>query len=568
MNGPRSTARSSLGRRLRSNKTLKTDLRSVPFAFVNARIVTLDSEHAEASAVAVEGGKIASVGSDREVLRSAGKRTRLWDLRGAVVLPGFTDCHMHLITYGFELLSANLKQARSIGEIQNSLRKKAARIEPGKWVLGYGWDQEKVEEHRFPSRFDLDAAVPDRPVCIFRICGHMCAVNSEALRCANITAMTTPPIGGVIDRDSKNEPIGLLRDNAMNLVLDVMPAPDDREVRHAASLAIKHSVRAGLTAVHCVVDEPQQIRVLQAMSSADELALRIYLLIPAKWLASAQTMGISTGFGNDTLRIQAIKIFTDGSLGAHTAALEEPYSDMPTTSGVLIYDQDELNAIVESAAHQGFQVAVHAIGDRAIAMALSAIEYANSTVPHSAELRHRIEHLSVLNAELINRIRRVKIIASVQPHFKVSDTWVVRRVGAHRAQPVYALRSLEKCSVTMIGGSDCPVETIQPLKGIHAAANEVSKNYGEQVSQRTAVEMFTKNAAYATHKEKLTGTIEVGKLADLVVLDRNPLDVDPVEIRKIKILATIVGGRVVYASKMFRRMLFTSGRRRRLQKRH
>jgi predicted amidohydrolase YtcJ len=505
------------------------------------------------------------LGRDREVLRFIGKKMPIWNLHGAVVLPGFTDCHMHLVTYGFELLSANLKGARSIVEIQDAVRKQAENADSSKWVLGYGWDQEKLKEHRFPNRFDLDGAVPDRPVITFRVCGHMCAVNTQALRSANITAATTPPIGGVIDRDDKGDPVGLLRENAMNLVLDVAPAPDDREVRRAVSLAMKRAIRAGLTAVHCVIDEPQHVRVLQDMKRADELKLRIYLLIPDKWLASAETMGLSTGFGNDVLRIQGVKIFTDGSLGAQTAALEEPYSDAPETSGVLIHRQDELDALVESVARQGLQATVHAIGDRAIAMALSAIENANREVSSSAGLRHRIEHVSVLNPELMQRMKHAKIIASVQPHFKVSDAWVPQRVGAHRAKLVYALQSLRRRCMS-IGGSDCPVEPIDPLEGIQAAVAKVSESYGEQVSPRAAVEMFTKNAAYATHEEKSKGSIEIGKVADLVVLDRNPLQVGTDEISKIKVLATIVGGRIVYASEAFRDMQLRSGRDRRAQR--
>jgi predicted amidohydrolase YtcJ len=317
-----------------------------------------------------------------------------------------------------------------------------------------------------------------------------------------------------------------------------------------------------LTSVHCVIDQPQHVRVLQAMKRAGELRLRVYLLITDEWLDSAVKMGISTGLGDEMLRIQSVKIFTDGSLGARTASLEKPYSDAPDTAGVTIHTQDELNALVEKAAGHGLQVAIHAIGDRAIGMALTAIENANLTVPNSDRLRHRVEHASVLNRGLIDRIRRSKVVASVQPHFIVSDPWVPDRVGRERAKLVYPLKSLAKIGPTLVGGSDCPIEPIDPLEGLYAAVASAPEGYGERVNAQTAVEMFTRNAAYATHEEKLKGTIEEGKIADLVVLDRDPLQVPPEEIRSISVLATIVGGKLVYASRRFRAMQTSSAQRR------
>ena len=484
-----------------------------------------------------------------------GEDIPIWNLDGAAVLPGFTDCHTHLVGYGLELFDADLRKARSISEIQHILRRQAQKTEAGTWVLGHGWDQERLEERRFPNRLDLDAAVSDRPTCIFRICEHVCVVNTTALLLAKITAGTTSPSGGVIDHDSKTgEPTGVLRENAMNLVLGIIPARDDRELRRATLLAIRKAVAAGLTSVHCIVDQPQHVLVLHTMNRAGELRVRIYLLITDEWLSPVAEMGISTGFGDDMLRIQAVKIFADGSLGARTAALETPYSDAPDTTGVLIHSQDQLNARVEMTARHGLQAAIHAIGDRAIGMALAAIEKANLTIPQSNRLRHRIEHASVLNRSLVKRIKRAKITASVQPHFVVSDGWVPERVGPERAKLVYPLKTLTKSGANVVAGSDCPIEPIDPLEGICAAATSTSRGYGESVDAETAVEMFTKNAAYATHEEKTKGTIEEGKMADLVVLDRDPLRVPPEEIRHINVLATVVGGRLVYASKRFRTM--------------
>jgi hypothetical protein len=542
-------------------ETSRISHRDVDTIFLNARILTLDSRRPRPQALAIEHEHVVRIGTNQEILSIAGRNTHVWDLHGAVVLPGFTDCHTHLVNYGIELFGANLRKSTSIAEIQSTLTKQAQKTRPGGWVLGYGWDQEKLDEQRFPNRIDLDGAVPDRPACIFRICGHICVVNSVALQLAHISRATTPPIGGVIDhQDETGEPTGVLRENAMELALSRIPALDDRELRKAITLAMHKAISAGLTSIHCIVDQPQHVHVLQSMNRAGELRARIYILIPDDWISRAAELGISTGFGDDMLRIQAVKIFTDGSLGARTAALETPYSDAPDTQGVQIHPQDELNSIVESASRNGFQVAIHAIGDRAIAMALTAIENTRLAVPQSDKLRHRIEHASVLNPDLIKRIRQAKVIASVQPHFIPSDPWVPARVGLERAKFVYALKSLMDSGATVVGGSDCPVEPIDPLEGISAAVTSATKDYGERVEARDALEMFTKNAAYATHEEKLKGTIHDGKIADLVVLDHDPLQIPPEEIRKITVLATVVGGRVAYASKKFRAMKASNGR--------
>jgi len=557
----RSTTRRATTNTVTRRKTSANPQRTADTIFLNAQIITLDRVRLQVQALAIEHGHIAKIGTDREVLSVAGRNTETWNLDGATVLPGFTDCHTHLVGYGIQLHGGNLRKATSISEIQSILRKQAEKTPPGTWVLGYGWDQEKLNERRFPNRHDLDAVVFDRPACITRVCEHICTANSPALQLANITRTTTPPIGGVIDRDETGEPTGVLRENAMGLVLSHIPAVDGAELRKAISLAMHKAVSAGLTSIHCIVDQPQHVRALQAMSRAGELGARIYVLIPDEWLGPASEIGISTGFGDEMLRIQAIKVFTDGSLGARTAALESPYSDSPDTRGVLIHSQDKLNSIIESASRQGFQIAIHAIGDHAIAMALTAIEKARDVVPQCDKLRHRIEHVAVLNPDLIKRIKQAKVIASVQPRFIPSDSWVPARVGRERAKLVYPLRSLLRSGATVVGGSDCPVEPIDPLEGISAAVTSATRDYGEHIDAQAAIELFTKNAAYATHEEKLKGTIHEGKVADLVVLDRDPLKVPPEQIRQIKVLATIVDGRIMYGSKRFQAMRTSNGRR-------
>jgi predicted amidohydrolase YtcJ len=561
LSGRRSTSLSSAKRSKTTKKTNKISHGQADTVFLNADIVTLDSERPRAEALAIEHDRIAKIGTNQDALSAARADAHIWNLHGTAVLPGFTDCHTHLVNYGIELYGANLRKATSISKIQDLLRKQAQNTRSGAWVLGYGWDQERLDERRYPTRSDLDAAVSDKPVCIYRICGHMCVVNTVALQIAGVTKETAPAAGGVIDRDPETgEPTGVLRENAMELVGSNIPLPNERELRRAISLAMHKAASAGLTSIHCIVDQPQHLRALHSMNQAGELQARIHVLIPNDWLSSAEELGLSTGFGDEMLRIEGVKIFTDGSLGARTAALESPYSDAPDTQGVLIHSQDRLNAIVESASRQGFQVAIHAIGDRAIAMALTAIENVKLTVPQSQRLRHRIEHVSVLTPDLISRIKRAGIIASVQPHFIPSDRWVPARVGAERAKLVYALRSLVESGAKVVAGSDCPVEPIDPLEGISAAVGSATEEYGERLGIETAIEIFTKNAAYATHEERLKGTIHEGKTADLVVLDQDPLKTPPERMHKIRVLATIVGGKVVFSSKRFLSMKASSER--------
>jgi predicted amidohydrolase YtcJ len=303
------------------------------------------------------------------------------------------------VSYGIQLYGANLRKTTSVSQIQRLLREQVEKTPPGKWVLGYGWDQERLNERRFPNRHDLDAVISDKPAFITRVCEHIGVANSVALELANITRRTAPPIGGIIDHDQTGEPTGVLRENAMALVLSHVPALVGKELRRATSLAMEKAVSAGLTSVHCIVDDPEHVRTLQSMKLTGELLVRIYVLIPDDWLGSAVQVGISTGFGDEMLRIQGIKVFTDGSLGGRTAALESPYSDSPDAQGVLIHSQDQLNSIVESASRQGFQVAIHAIGDHAIAMALTAIENANER--ELSPQFNRISYLLTCGCQLV-----------------------------------------------------------------------------------------------------------------------------------------------------------------------
>lgn len=514
---------------------------------LNANVVTLNPKQPRAQAIAVKNGRIVAVGSNCEVGRYVDGETRVIDAAGRTVTPGFIDCHVHMTSFGQQLQSLDLRNVKSIEEMKEKIREYVDE-NPGKnWVLGGRWDHERFVEKRFPTRWDLDEAVSDKPIFLTRVCGHVGVANTKALELAGITKTTMVP-GGRIDLDEESgEPNGVLRENALELIWRVVPKPTIAELEEACVKACQKAAEEGLTSVHWIIDSAWELHTLQKLHREGRLPLRVYLGVPAKLLDEAIRLGLSTGFGNDMLKLGFIKIFADGSLGARTAALKEPYSDMPETSGMLLLSQRKLNNLILRAHRAGWQVAVHAIGDKAIESALKAFSKAFKKHP-SENHRHRIEHCSVLNPELIRWIKRLRLIASIQPHFIVSDFWVVNRVGANRARWVYPFKTMLKAGIVVASGSDCPVEPISPLLGIWAAVTR--KDFGEErLTVEEALKTYTLNAAYASFDEEVKGTIEIGKFADLVVLSDDLFRVPPDKIREVKVDMTIVGGRVVYERK-------------------
>lgn len=544
MSGRRKSRSSSqYGRRSRRSKPdLRAGLVFPTHVLFNGNIITMNKNQPSAEALAIHDEKIVAVGSNKEVLSIVSPQTKITDLKGATVLPGFIDCHIHLIEYGLSLGGIDCRRVRSINELKRLVAGRTTGT--GEWILGRGWDQEKFEENRYPTRADLDQVSPLNPVILTRVCGHICVANSAALREAGVDRNTPNPEGGLIDRDSDGEPTGILRENAVDLVNRVVPTPGLEAYVKATTEACQMALQAGLTTVHCIVTSDMELQALSKLHLERRLQLRFYVFIPASQLAGATTLGLRSGFGDDMLRIGGVKIFTDGSLGARTAALEEPYSDDPTTRGVAIYTQEQLNDVVAEAHLAGFQTAIHAIGDRAIGMALDAIEEARRRFP-TKNLRHRIEHASVLTEDLIRRMKKLNVLAVVQPHFIVSDYWVHERLGHKRSELAYPFQSLVRSGVSVVGSSDCPVEPLSPLSGITAAINRPGSK--EALSLEQAIELYTRSAAYASYEENWKGTIEPGKLADLVVLEKDPGKVPPEMIQEIKVLATIVGGRTQYA---------------------
>jgi len=513
---------------------------------INGKVITMNPSQPIAQAVAINAGRVVAVGSDTEIKQRIGKTTKIVDLRGKPLVPGFTDSHVHMADFGLSLSRINFRGVTSIKIMQKLLQDKVNKSPKGKWILGRGWDQERFQEKRYPTRWDLDKVSPDNPVAFTRVCGHIGVANSKALEIAGVSKNTRAPSTGQIDRDSKSgEPTGILREAVYDVILDSVPKPNEAELTEACVLACEKAVEAGLTSVHWIVGDAMEISILQKLKKQGKLPIRVYLLVPAALLRFYAKAGLCTGFGDDMLRLGGVKIFADGSMGARTAALEKPYSDEKTASGMLCLSEDELTKMIKDAQQAGFQVCVHAIGDKAISTVLNAFESASRGKCDNF-WRHRIEHASVLSKQLIKRLRNLGLITSVQPHFIISDFWVEARLGSARAKWAHPFKTLIENNILMIGGSDCPVELVDPLLGVYALAARESLPE-QRVSVEEALKVYTLNAAYASFEEDTKGSIEPGKLADFAVLSQNPLTTSPKKIKDIRIEMTIVGGKTVFS---------------------
>ena len=514
----------------------------------NANIRTMNKKKPKAEAIAIKNSKIVAIGSDTEILKLKNNKTKAIDLDGKTALPGFVDCHVHMGTYARTLEEIGLRDIASMKQLLRKLKQAEKQKPPGVWIVARGFDQEKFREKRVPNRFDLDKAVSNHPLLITRVCGHLKVANSKALSLAGITKHTKLSEGGKIEKDPKTgEPTGVLLENAVNLVTGVMHKPSDDELLRIYSQAYQKATEKGLTSIHCMIENLTDIRIIQELRRQKKLKIRIHIMIPIEHFDELVESEISTHFNDDRVKIGGIKIFADGSLGAHTAALHEPYADDKTTRGILIYSPEKLEALFEKVHSAGFQLAVHAIGDLAIETVLSALEKVLKKKPKK-DHRHRIEHASVLNEGLIERMCRFGVIASVQPLFVVSDFWASKRLGRRRARWTYPFKSLVKSGAVACAGSDCPIEPIDPLLGVWAAV--ARKNFPrERLSVDEAIRMYTVNAAFASHEEMIRGSIKLGKLADLTILSKDPYSVEPDSIRNISVEMTIIDGEIVYARK-------------------
>ncbi len=522
--------------------------------FYNAVVWTGAAEPAGSppSALALWRDRIMAVGSDQQVLDHRGGTTELLDLQGGFLMPGFIDNHTHFVDGGFQLLGLDLRSARDEREFAERIGQRASQLEPGVWILGGDWDHEAWPSRQIPQRALIDSATPRTPVFVTRLDGHMGLANSLALQLAGITSATPDPPGGQIVRESDGSPTGMLKDAAMDLVFRVIPERSDSEIRRAIEAALREAGRLGVTTVNAMTNF-REVRIFQQLDREKELTVRIYAITPLPDYQRLERAGLERAFGGDTLWVGAVKAFVDGSLGSTTAWFHEPYLDAPSTSGLPSgnwFPEGNLRRLILSADAAGLQLAIHAIGDRANDELLDIFQEVGRREP-TRPRRFRIEHAQHLTRAAIERLAGLGVIASMQPYHAIDDgRWAEKRIGPERIQTTYAFRSLLDAGVLVTFGSDWTVAPLNPLLGVYAAVTRRTldgRNPNgwvpqEKIEVEEALACYTRNSAYAIFQEHRLGTLEAGKLADLVVLSANPFQVAPAELENIRVVQTWVGG--------------------------
>ncbi|HEC33837.1 MAG TPA: amidohydrolase [Chloroflexi bacterium] len=524
----------------------------------NGRFFTQAPDLPWAAAVAIRGARILAAGSDDEIRALAGPDARSIDLGGRLVLPGLTDAHFHFRDWALGLRRLALAGAESLADLRERLAQRAEETPPGEWILGQGWNESRWPEPRMPTRADLDDVAPHHPVILWRSDLHLAVANSQALQRASITGDTPDPPKGIIDRDESGEPTGVLRDLAINMVSDIIPPPTEEETVEAMREGLTVLHRLGLTGVHDQrimggADGPLAFHAYQNLQASGDLALRLWMSIPSERLDEAVALGLRSGFGDDYLRVGHVKAFSDGGQGARTAWMLEPYEDTGDC-GMPLTPMEEIAAIVRKADRAGLAVAVHAIGDRANRELIALFERVTQHTIPVTPIPHRIEHVQMIRPDDVIRLARLGIVASVQPIHTTDDIPMVENSVGARGRFAYPFRDMLDAGVTLAFGSDAPVADPNPLFGIHAAVTRQRRDgtpsggwYPQQrLTVAEAVWGYTMGAALASGREAELGSITPGKLADLIVLDRDIFAVEPMEIAGAQVVMTIFDGRVVY----------------------
>jgi predicted amidohydrolase YtcJ len=521
-------------------------------AVIGSRVWTGNPAQPWAEAVAARGAEIVEVGMTADVRKLVGPRTRVIDAHGGMLVPGFIDSHVHFLDGGLNLASVQLRDARTKEEFVARIKAFAATVPPGTWILGGEWDHQNWGGE-LPSKEWIDAVTPANAVWINRLDGHMKLANSRALAAANVTRVTRDVEGGTIVRGANGEPTGIFKDNAMELIDRVVPQATAAMYDRALDAAMKYMAERGVTSVGNM-GSWADLEVFERAEKAGRLKTRIYAAVPlASWERLQRTI-TERGRGDDWLSIGGLKGFVDGSLGSHTAAFLEPFTDSPQDRGLLVNTPEDLYQWTSAATKAGLQVIVHAIGDRAIRLELDIVERVERE-QHPADPRFRIEHAQHIAPADIPRFAKLRVIASMQPYHAIDDgRWAEKLIGPERIRTTYAFRSLLDSGARLAFGSDWDVAPATPLEGIYAAVTRRTldgKNPGGWVpSQKIAVEealrAYTADGAYAQFAEKRKGTLERGKLADLVLLDRDITRIPPEEIRDVNVRATVIGGKIVF----------------------
>ncbi len=519
--------------------------------YCNGNIHTLDQRESVVEALVEENGFIVATGSNEEARAVVGRGAREVDLQGLTVVPGLTDSHTHFLVFSLGLERVRLEGVTRLAEALERVREAAGHTPEGRWILGGGFNVDTWEGGRFPTRHDLDSVCAGHPVALTSFDCHTLWVNSLALKTCGITRETRVPEGGRIDTDPDGEPVGIIGENAMKLIERHIPKPTADEAEQAILSGIKVAHRLGLAGVH-VMEGSDSLAAFQRLAMRGALSLRVCAFIPAESLEDAVELGVRSGFGGDYLRIGGLKLFTDGSLNSRTADMIEPYEGTDYR-GIAAISPEELERVVGRALDSGISVAVHAIGDRANRKTLDVLSR-HAARSRELGLRNRIEHAQLLHPDDLRRFSETGTIASVQPVHATSDRYVADRLWGRRSRYAYAFKSLLDSGAVLAFGSDAPVETIDPLRGIYAAV--VRKRESEPGSQpwypeeritiAQAVRAYTTGAAHASYAEGRQGSIERGKVADFAVLSENIFSGEAEKVLSTRIMLNVVGGRAVY----------------------
>ena len=520
-----------------------------------------DSETpARVTALAVRNGSIVAVGSDADLLKRKGTSTKVVDLNGAFVMPAFNDAHTHIAGAGRQKLAIDLNHIPSLAAMQDKIKAAAANAKPGAWLEGGGWDHTLWADKTLPTKEAMDVVTDDHPAFFMRTDGHIGVLNSAALRAAGITTATKDPEGGKIDRDAKGEPTGIVREGpALALVRKVIPQPDREERIAALTVAMKDALQHGVTSVQDFSDW-EDFQALEVMERTGKLHLRV-----SEWLAFDTPLETLKKERDEhsakdrILRTTQLKGYMDGSLGSRTAALNAPYADDPGNSGIPRFEQKKLNAMAVERAKAGFQLGFHAIGDRANDMALAAFKEAEDAVEEQIRLkliptpRNRVEHAQVVSPGDFELFAKLHVIASMQPSHLLTDmNWAEARLGPERVKYSYAWKSFLDHGVVLAFGTDYPVESINPFRGLYAAVTRQNESSTltyqprEKISLNEAIYAYTQASAYGEYAEKYKGRLEPEYLADFVVLDRDITKATPKDLLHTEVLRTVLGGDTVY----------------------
>lgn len=523
----------------------------------NGNIRTMDAKRTVARSIAVLNGKIIAVGSDADTKALIGSRTKVINAKGKLVLPGFNDAHVHFLGTGRQLSSIDLRDARTPQEFVKRIKEFASKLPKGRWIVGGRWDHENWTPNDLPTAAMIDAVTPDNPVFVDRLDGHMALANSLAMRLAGVNKDTKDVEGGMIVRDKTGNPTGIFKDAAENYIDRAIPAPGFDEKLDHARAASQYAASLGVTSVQDMGGA--DVAVFQESLRKGDLKTRIYGCTTMDEYKRWESAGIHAAFGSSMLRVGCVKQYSDGSLGSTTAWFFEPYLDDPQTSGLAraSISDGSMQRSVEAADKAGLQVMTHAIGDRANASILDFYENA-ARANGVRDRRFRVEHAQHLRQQDIARFGKLKVIASMQPiHLPDDGRWAGKRIDEKRLKGTYAFRTLLDTGAVLAFGSDSPVAPMNPLVGIYAAVTRQTddgKNPTgwlpeQKITVDEAVRAFTYGSAYAEFQEGTKGTLEVGKLADLVIISDDIFTIDAVKIKDVKVLMTVVDGKLVFEAK-------------------